>query len=135
MTVQEAEQAGIKFEIELLEEDIPVRGNVCDTGDEELDKKMEAEVLNQLQRGNLWAWCTVRVVASFDGETGDDYLGCCSYKNEEEFKHGDGYYPQMQEEALHRLIANLNARELRHHWKTFEADDGTEETVPYAGVG
>jgi hypothetical protein len=133
MTVEDAEKAGVVFEIQVLEEDADVHGNLCASGDDMLDRQMEAQVIRRLKHDDLWAWCTVRVVASFDDETGDDYLGCCSYKDEREFREAGGYYPQMQQEALHRLIANLNARELRWANGTFEKYDGTEETVAYAG--
>lgn len=57
----------------------------------------------ELAKGNDWAWCFVRVSAHWNGITGFDSLGCCSYKSEEDFKQDGGYYEDMKKEALRDL--------------------------------
>ena len=59
---------------------------------------------------NEWAWCTVAVKASFkDGAiTAEDYLGCCSYEDEADFKAG-GYYEDMRQQALKELNVKAEA--------------------------
>lgn len=82
------------FTIECLEEDQPIKGNVMASGDDEVDEAAEMLVLDQLAHGNQWAWCTVRVVCTHapSGITGDNYLGCCSYKSEEDFRSSSADY-------------------------------------------
>ena len=91
-------------------DDLPVRGNAVDSGDAELDTKVENEILTLLDKGNIWAWASVEVKCSvdIDGVTfaGRDCLGACSYKDENDFKNG-GYYDQMKEGARRDLLENL----------------------------
>ena len=88
------------------------------SGDEEADKKMVAEIINDYNNGNLWAWCCVVVTASvmISGEvfTGTVSLGACSYKDEEDFKQ-DGYYPDMCKEARENLEHCLRELEQLGH--------------------
>lgn len=101
----------VEFLIECLPEDIEVEGNALASGDKEQDRKAEQEIYRQLEF-NPWAWCTVRVIAKWDEFEGDDYLGCCSYDSEEDFKEG-GYYEDMKTSALENLndhIENLRKK-------------------------
>lgn len=92
-------------------EDIPFEGHF-DSGEPELDKKDEANIARELDRGNQWAWCTAHVKVVFKGIIeADAYLGACSYNNEKEFKD-DGYYDDMVSECLNEInkkLAKLNA--------------------------
>jgi hypothetical protein len=56
----------------------------------------------------------VRLTARWAGYEGYDYLGGCSYGSEEQFKHPDGYYPDMKARALENLneIVAAHARNL-----------------------
>ena len=92
----------VEFSIECLEEDQQVRGNAQASGDDEQDKYAEDMIIEQLENGNRWAWCTVKVTARFEDLEGHDYLGCCSYSDEEEFKRG-GYWEDMKARALNEL--------------------------------
>lgn len=91
----------VSISIECLEENVPIKGNVIVSGDDEYDKEVEKKVARRL-RYNSWAWCCVRVTAKWNSFEGETYLGCCSYKNEKDFM-ADGYYEQMVVEALSQL--------------------------------
>jgi hypothetical protein len=95
----------VEFEIECMPEDMPVKGN-CSAIDEDTDREPENMIYEQLDSGNEWAWCCVKVTASYKGVTGTDYLGGCSYKSENDFKK-DGYYKDMKQQAFNDLISQL----------------------------
>lgn len=59
-------------------------------------------VLNGIESGNEWAWCLVEVKVSFGGAESSDFLGGCSYGNEEDFKRG-GYYYDMLINAIEEV--------------------------------
>ena len=96
----------IRYQIEIEQDDIPVRGNAIASGDNATDKAVEDEIIERLDNGDTWAWCSVCVVAEAGGVEGRAYLVACSYKDEEDFRSG-GYYEQMQEDAKDDLIAQL----------------------------
>ena len=90
-------------------EDIPVRGNAIASEDPEYDEKVENDIINDLESGNIFAWCTAIVKARWAGFEGVDTLGAVSCFNEESFResvmeHG------MIESAVEGLI-----REIRDH--------------------
>lgn len=68
------------------------------------DQCVAKEIEERLADGDDWAWCTVivRAETEFDDISayGETTLGCCSYKNEEDFKRESGLYEPMKEEAL-----------------------------------
>jgi hypothetical protein len=99
--IRELKENEVEFSIECLDEHIPVRGNAIVSGDDDYDKQVEDKILSDLQ-WNPWAWCCVRVIASWEDFKGDDYLGACSYKSEDDFKAG-GYYEDMKAQALEDL--------------------------------
>lgn len=99
------EKSTVRYTIECLPEDMPVRGNALASGDDEEDRKAENAVLAALEC-NPWAWCLVRVRAWAGSVYGEDYLGCCSYESEEDFKRG-GYWEDMQANALSDLRVRL----------------------------
>lgn len=105
----------VTYEIECLEEDARVEGNALASGDETEDKIAEFQVLERLRRGDLWAWCTVRVVARVDGIDiiGENYLGCCSYADEADFKAD--IYEDMCAEALEDLREKCRERMYAGH--------------------
>jgi len=112
--IQESE---VTFTIEAEQDDIPVRGQFA-SGDDEQDKRDEDEILRRLDSGDIWAWASVCVKATLtmpDGSTaeGRDYLGCCSYANEADFKSDGGYYSGMKIEALADLQRELEAEVAR----------------------
>ena len=92
----------VEFHIQISPEYIPIHGNVSAI-DDETDARVEADIRRELANGNEWAWCVVRVTARWADYEGHAYLGGCSYADEETFRHPDGYYPQLQAEALEEL--------------------------------
>jgi hypothetical protein len=104
----------VKFTLEVEPEYESVRGNLICTGDEKEDRRFEDEIIAQLNRGDIWAWCIIRVTATYtlpDGTTvsGSDSLGCCSFRDEQDFKT-TGYYDDMKREALAYLESNIEAQ-------------------------
>ena len=97
----------IEWEIECLPEDTSIEGNVMASGDDEADRKAEQLVIDQLDSGNEWAWCTVRVSGRYMGLEAYDFLGCCSYLSIDDFKLG-GYFEDMQSVVLDELNAMVN---------------------------
>ena len=93
-------RTAVKFSISIKDEDHSYH-----------DDFPEAEqikwVEEQIEDGNEWGWCSVKVTARLEGYGIEeyDYLGSCSYKNEADFKAG-GYYEQMEEAAF----LNLNEK-------------------------
>jgi len=103
----------VEFDLEIMEDDVPVRGNAIVSGDDDLDKEVEDEILERLETGDLWAWCTVKVTAEWEAEdgrifSGEDYLGGCSYRDEEDFTEPGGYYDDMKEQAYAELLAEAS---------------------------
>jgi len=96
------------------EEHVPVRGNALVSGDAEEDRRHEDMILEQLE-WNPWAWCSVKVTATLGSFQGSDYLGCCSYASEEDFKASGGYYDDMVDAAIEELT-----KELERAQKTLE---------------
>lgn len=96
----------VDVRIETLPEDIPVEGNACDTGDEQFDHQVEHEILTRLDQDDVWAWATVAVTVSWNGQEATEYLGCCCYDGEEEFQQC-GYFADMIDAAMSTLNENL----------------------------
>ena len=103
----------ITYRIYCLPEDIPVRGNAIASGADKADQEVEDTILADLERGNEWAWCTVKLTASYGGLTGVDYLGACSYASEDDFRQ-DGYYEDMKAAATSDLLAQLKAASIAY---------------------
>lgn len=106
MKIKTLKSEEVEFILECEEEQVPVRGNLCASGDDDQDRKDENHVIRQLEYGNQWSWCSVKMTAKYKDFKGVDYLGCCSYKNEEDFKNG-GYFEDMKVQALEDLNRNI----------------------------
>lgn len=100
--------AGVTFELECLPEDIPVRGNAMASGDDAADREYEDEIIRRLDAGDVWAWCTVKVTARFGAFEGVSYLGCCNYRDEEDFTQPGGYFEDMEAEAFDALLCEMD---------------------------
>lgn len=94
----------IKYTVECLPEDEPVRGNAMLSGDADVDKECEDKILADLE-WNQWAWCCVEVTAEWRGLKERVYLGCSSYANEEDFKKDQ--YESMCAEAREGLLKRV----------------------------
>jgi hypothetical protein len=103
----------VEFIIDCIPDDTPITGNASAI-DEETDAAVEADIREELARGNEWAWCVVRVTALWRGYEGHDYLSGCSYACREAFTREAGYYPDMRARALEALNEALadHARKL-----------------------
>lgn len=103
------DETKIEFELLCHEEETEVCGNVMVSGDKTVDHEAEQRVLKQLESGNQWSWCCVEVRAFLPGMPdvyGVDFLGCCSYSSEEEFKN-DAYFSDMKNTAKEDLLTKL----------------------------
>jgi hypothetical protein len=103
----------VEYRVFASMEEIAVRGNVLASGDDAADKACEDEIIRRLEQGDVWAWASVNVRAIWRGFQGNDYLGGCSYKNEDDFTQPGGYYDDMKEEALADLKRNVADTKLR----------------------
>jgi hypothetical protein len=107
----------VGYVYELLEEDIPVRGNAMASGDENEDRRVEDAILADLDRGHLEAWCSAHVFAQLTLSTphdafsaaGDAYMGGCSYRSEKELWESMTMEYDLEADALADA-----AVELRH---------------------
>lgn len=88
-------------------EEIPVRGNALASGDDAEDRAEEDRIIAEAE-WNAWAWCTVKVTASYAGLEGTAYLGACSYRDEKDFRAG-GYLEGMTDEALEDLACKIES--------------------------
>lgn len=57
---------------------------------------------------NDWRWCRVKVTGKFLKLETSQYLGGCSYENEDDFKK-DEYYKDLQKNVLKQLQAQIDA--------------------------
>jgi hypothetical protein len=87
------------------------------TDEPELDRQLEREISERLDRGDIWAWCCVKVVATLEiddtqyrGES--DWLGGCCYKDERDFREPGDYFTDMKDTALNALADQLMSRPL-----------------------
>jgi len=99
----------VSYEIECFPEDAPIEGNAMASGDDDYDLAVEEFIRNELRNGNEWAWCTVRVIARYDGVdsvVGMDFLGCCSYESREQFE-ACPYCDDMKDQAREDLYTQL----------------------------
>jgi hypothetical protein len=90
---------------------IPVKDNAVVSGDDDFDHGVENEILARLERGDEWAWALVRV-SVYEPESTlrvDEYLQCCSYENEEDFRANSGYYDDMVAACLEALQIRLDS--------------------------
>lgn len=98
----------VVYRLIVYQDETPVRGNVIASGDDAADKAIEDEILERLSRDDVWAWATVEMRAECGGFVGRDFLGCCSYRDEAEFK-ADAYFQDMQKCAFDDLLRALQA--------------------------
>jgi hypothetical protein len=71
------------------------------------DDKALKWVQKQIRDGNEWGWFCARVIVGGqfpDEESEDEYLGCCSYRDRNDFICG-GYFVGMVHECYNRLQA------------------------------
>lgn len=88
-----------------VEQDLTeVRGNALASGDAAADRECEDEIIARLNDGDVWAWACVRVVARRGNRVAySNWLGGCSYRDEDDFCQPGGYFDDMKAEALAEL--------------------------------
>ncbi len=102
----------ITYTIECEPEQESVVGNAMASGDAAEDDAAERAILAELDAGNRWAWCCVRVIATLDGTRlfgASGWLVGCSYASERSFREPGGYFDGLCVEARDALIAEINA--------------------------
>lgn len=92
-----------------VRETIPLEGNILVSGDAEADLLAAKIARESLAGGNVWAWGVAIVTASYDGDSGSDVLGSCSYSSEAAFR-ADAYFTDMVNAALVELAGKLLRR-------------------------
>ena len=108
--LRELTEDEVEFDLTIEEMDAHPRGFFA-SDEPDIDAQQVADIIARLERGDLWAWCVVKVTASWGGFSSSDYLGGCSYGGEREFKQEGGYFDDMKAAAL----AGLNATLRRKH--------------------
>lgn len=106
LTLTKSIKDDVSYSIKIYPEDIPIKG-YASCIDPKTDLEVEQAIIEQLESGNQWAWCSVEVIAEYKGLTASDYLGCCSYESEDDFKQAGGYYDDMKQIAFEQLVENL----------------------------
>ncbi len=99
MKVRKLTREEVTFTLSIEEEDHPMD---FESDDPEKDEENKQELRERLDRGDIWAWCTVTVEARWKDIAGGTNLGGCSYEDEEDFRK-DQYFEQLQEDALENL--------------------------------
>jgi len=95
----------VKIEVIAEECDYEIVGNVLASGDDDLDKQAEDEIISRVKRGDIWVWASVEVRVTWEDLTESEYLGGCSYADEADFRENSGYFADMVAECLDRLNA------------------------------
>ena len=95
MTMKKIGIEEITWEISVEIDHIPVRGNAIASGDDKYDRRVENRILKRLENGDPWAWGSVCVTGTWEGIEEREYLGACSYRNEQDFIRS-GYYDEMR---------------------------------------
>ncbi len=95
--------------VECEPETLALEGNVLASGNDEEDARAEEDIRTQLNSGNEWAWCYVRVIAAWKGYEGQDCLGGCSYKSRKDFIEAGDYFPDMVQAAFQNLVTVIES--------------------------
>lgn len=84
--------------------DISVHGSFSN-GDDAEDKRIEADIMQDFDNGNTWAWCDVTVTYEINGiEMGCDHSSGCNYTDLDQFIQEGGYYQDMIEVAYDEAV-------------------------------
>lgn len=98
----------VRIEVIAEQDDGQVRGSFA-SGDQELDRRTEDEILRRLEAGDVWAWADVTVRATWGTMSGEDNLCGCSYANEAAFREEGGYFGDMVQRALDDLNGKVRS--------------------------
>ena len=106
ITIKLPEIEDIEFTIECLDEFEHPQD--CFALDDETQHEVVNRILTDLDNGNEWAWCCVRVIGKYKSFKAETTLGACSYESEEHFRNDD-YYADMREEIYNDIISQMEA--------------------------
>jgi hypothetical protein len=106
ITLRKLTRDDVVINVFAIADDLEVEGNASVSGDDNYDRLIEEEINLRLWAGDVWAWANVEVRVSWRHLEGSDYLGACSYKNEQDFIENSCYYDEMVNSAL----ADLNGQ-------------------------
>ncbi len=95
----------VTFSHSIKPDDTPIRGNLMDSGDANVDRETEDAVYRQLDRGNQAAWCGLIVFAEWRGYKRQTSLWGCSYASEEKLL--EDLLPDLREEAYAELCIGI----------------------------
>lgn len=111
--------------------ELSIQPETISVGEHFDDPEDVAWVVDQLERGNEWAWCDATVTTEYDGVTGRDTLGACSYKSEVDFRKN--CMPDMASAALDDLWRQLELRTPAGRAKALAAGSRQAITTSYRG--
>lgn len=121
----------VTIELEPLEETELPEDSIDDPQTVEL-------VYEEIRRGNRWAWFVAKVTAGMRIGTkefeGTNYLGACSYKNKTDFMSPDGYWPDLQSEAIDDLVRELDTKRVQAELKRLGIDEDVRLGIVEARV-
>lgn len=89
-------------------EDISAHKHFSYLNDNENEVKKTVKRIEKKLESNPWAWCSVNITCSYYSLVAETYLGCCSYKNANDFIKNSGQYDQMVAECIADLQNLLN---------------------------
>jgi len=107
MKIKQLTIADITVHIEALPEDMPVVGNVGESGNKDQDLAVENSILRRLDRGDIWAWCMVQITCTYKMFTTTELITGCNYASEADFK-SSGSYTDIVEICLAKLQKQVN---------------------------
>lgn len=96
----------VTFSLTAEPEDLPLEG-AFDLGSDELNEETTNAISERLERGDVWAWASVKVTASWAGFEGDAYIGGCNYEDEDDFRTNSGYFKDLLKEAANALVSEI----------------------------
>jgi hypothetical protein len=97
---------GVRITLAIAPEDMPVRGNASAWAEGGEALAHDAEVEARLARGDLWAWCIVRVTCTDGDATGTAFIGGSQYEGTEDFiKYG--YLQDLAAEAYAEYLGEV----------------------------
>ena len=105
MTLRQRIEKEAKIVVDAEQDDARVRGNAMASGDDDLDRQVEDKIIDRLDRGDVWAWAQVTVRATWRGLEAKEYLGCCCYEDEEDFRKNSGYFDDMMNTVIGELVS------------------------------
>jgi hypothetical protein len=94
--------SGVTVEFEAENEDMS-------PSDMEFDEVNINYIEREFNRGNGYAWFCAKVTVRYRGYEAIDYLGCCSYKSERDFKENSGYYVDMIRQCVDEINKDITA--------------------------